>query len=360
VRVLHLINSMNIGGAESSTRNLIKCLSEMRPEFEVDLITLYQVGHFGEQLKQEGFSVRCLEARSKYDLQAVQRLVQLVDRGSYELVHVHLFPASYAAALSSCFVRDPKWIFSEHNVWNRRREYSFFRWIDRAVYSRFSKVVAVSHIVTEALLKWLPSLSAQVVTIPNGVVVPQRAKIWRRDCQQVRLLFAGRLEPAKGVDLLLEALSSLLSSDFKLLIAGDGSQRHALEQLTVSYGLSEKVEFLGVRHDLSDVMCSVDCFVAPSRWEGLPMVILEAMALGLPVIASDVGGIPEVVEHELSGYLVPSGDLCHLRRQLQEVIEQPQVLESLGREARAKILAEYSIPVIAQRFASLYESIAGS
>jgi len=359
VRILHLINSMNVGGAESSICNLVRSLKEIEPQSEIDLVTLYQIGYFGERLKQEGFSVYCLEAHSKYDLRVICRLVQFVRNGNYDLVHVHLFPALYAAALSSCFVCRPKWIYTEHNVWNRRRRYGFFRLIDRLVYSRFSTVVAVSRVVAKSLLEWLPFLRSRVLTIPNGVPVPELGSTRHEpgSSRKVRLLFAGRLEPAKGVDLLLEALSGLSDSNFELLIAGDGGQRETLKQLAINYKLSHKVTFLGVRHDLPDWMRSADCFVAPSRWEGLPMVILEAMALGLPVIASDVGGISEVIEHEVNGYLIPSGDVGFLKQQLQEIIEKPQVLGALGRQARDKIVAEYAIQVIAQQVASLYKSV---
>lgn len=359
MRILYLIDAMGLGGAESVLRNLIQHLKRTEPGFQVELATLYSLGHFGDQVSEAQVSVWSPSMSSKYDIGALPRLVRLVREGDYDIVHVHLFPASCFAALASGWVRKPKWIFTEHNVWNRRRQYLPLKLLDTVVYSRFVKIVAVSDAVARALIEWLPHLRPRLVTIPNGVPVSAVVDIRsRRDRgEELRLLFAGSLTHKKGIDLLIEAISQLQHRNLQLVIAGEGSQRSMLEELVVSGQLGRQVSFVGPRDDLPDFMEWADCLIVPSRWEGLPMVILEAMSVGLPVIATSVGGIPEVIEDGVNGWLVEPGNVCSLAERLQAVLEQPEALRAVGALARQRIIGEYSIQVMAERHKALYHSL---
>lgn len=349
---------MAVGGAESSIAALIRHLRRTAPALHVEVMTLHQVGVLGKELQEEQIPLCSFNVRYKYDLRTVLRLVRLVQNREYDVVHTHLFPASYVAALASIFAHRPKWIFTEHNVWNKRRNYGVFRIIEKVVYSRFLRVIAVSHFVEQSLLAWMPYLRPKLLTIPNGVVVPELApKKCLPSNRPLRFLFVGRLEYVKGLDLLLEALGELHHCRFELWIAGDGRERERLQQLAAQYGLSHHVSFLGLRRDIPALMQTTDCLVLPSRWEGLPVAILEAMASGLPVMATAVGGVPEVIEDGVNGYLVASEDVVALRQRLQAIMAAPQALSIMGERARESVMANYAVEVVAAQIRALYDSL---
>jgi glycosyltransferase involved in cell wall biosynthesis len=359
MRVLYVIDSMGLGGAEAALRNLIEQLPRSDPSLHLELVTVFAHGLWPEHQLDPALAADSLNIRFKYDGRAIPRLVRKIRHGQYDVVHAHLFPANYLAAVASFFVHGPRWIYTEHNIWNRRRKILPLKLVERVIYSRYQRVVAVCQPVVDSLLRWQRQLRSKIVVIPNGVPIGTRAQDTAAvpANKPVRFFFAGRLERAKGVDLLIEALAQLDNRHFELIVAGQGSQRAHLEQLTNDRHLSDQVRFVGANHDLSKWMQSADCLVLLSRWEGLPMVVLEAMERGLPVIASDVGGLPEMIIDGVNGYLVSAGNVAALARRLQAIINSPDVLRSLGINARQKIIDGYSIDRVAQQHLDLYRSL---
>jgi glycosyltransferase involved in cell wall biosynthesis len=360
MRVLYLIDTMAVGGAESLLADLARQLLKDKPGTRVEIITLYRLGMHGKRLQEEGaIPVTALHASRKYDLRLAPRLFHFIKDKDYDIIHTHLFPAGYVAGLASLLTHRPKWVYTEHSCWNRRRAHRLLRPVERFVYSRFCSIIAVSGNVRSALVQWQPQLEPKVVTIPNGVVVPRdiRRAPAAFNGRPLRFIVVGRLVPAKGLDLLLDALSMISERDFAVQVVGDGSQRMELERLAELYGLGNKVEFLGIRSDVQQLMQQSDCLLVPSRWEGLPMVILEAMACGLPVIATPVGGIPEVIEDGVNGYLVPAESVELLAQRLEEVIDNPHILRALGKRARKKVIDGHSIEALAAAHYSLYERL---
>jgi len=350
MRVLYLIDSLGGGGAESLVTNLINYLIQNEPQIECDVVTLYPEKY----LSEKKFPIHCLALDSKYSLKGIGLVRHMLAR-SYDVVHVHLFPANYYAALASPGLSNLAWVYTEHSIWNRRRRFPPLRFVETAIYSRFDRIIAVSSLVATSLIRWLPSIRSRVCVIPNGVPVPKLDNDHRYMTLSgyYTILFVGRLEYVKGVDVLLEAFACL-PDNCKLLIAGDGSQRKALETLAGRLQVHDRVEFLGFRTDVQRLMTSVDCVVLPSRWEGLPMVLLEAMAVGAPVVASAVGGIPEIVEHEVTGWLVPPEDPMRLAYALKGVLKDRAKSHYVGEKARKRIIESYSVETVAKRTISLY------
>jgi len=358
MRVLYLIDSLAGGGAESVLANLINHLTQNAPQVECEVATLYPTSE--KYLKEKKFPVRCLGLTTKYSPKGILQLNQLLSKHRYDIVHVHLFPANYYAAITSLHFPHLSWVYTEHNVWNRRRQLSPLRMVETLVYSRFDRIVAVSELVAANLKCWIPTVASRLHVIPNSVPVP-KLKVNERaiDPDFATVLFAGRLERAKGIDILLEAFADVTIPS-KLLLAGEGSLRAVLEEQAVELGIHNRVEFLGFRLDLQHLMAQADCVVLPSLWEGLPMVILEAMALGTPVIASKVGGIPEVIEDKVTGRLVPPEDPISLTNALAEVLSDKQKLRAMGQKARERIMECYSVETLCQRTLALYTEVLGT
>lgn len=235
------------------------------------------------------------------------------------------------------------------------------------VFSRLDRCVAVSSQVREELLA-SGFRAAAVLTIPNGVDTarfrPAEAKATLRERLNLRgrtVTFVGRLVPEKGLDCLLRAWSSLdLAPTDVLLLAGDGPERAALENLARQLGIAGRVRFLGKADEPERILQASDLFVLPSFTEGMPNSLLEAMATGLPCIATRVGGIPDLIANGQNGLLVPPGDPKALAEAMDHVLGDPQGAARLGVEARRTVEGTYSIDRVAERYVALYRELKDS
>lgn len=358
IKVLQIINSLHAGGAEALLKNFTLQVKKHN-EFNIDICVLYSPEMYKEEIKRAGVPVWELGLNFKYDLLGVIKLVSLIKNKKYNIVHVHLFPANLFVSLASLFLpKNIKLIFSEHNVYNRRRVFKLFKILDAFIYSRYYKIICVSKQVQVALVEWLPNLQRKSVVITNGVPVPDLSN--RSSIKKYDVLFAGRLTKAKGVDILLKAIEILkekYQKEIKAAIVGKGYLEEELKGLVKELGIGEEVEFLGVRRDIEGLMESTQVFVLPSRWEGLPLTILEAMSSGVSIIATRVGGIPEVIEHEKEGILISPEDPTALARAISELLKDKELRVKLGINAYKKVKEKYSIEVYTKNILEFYKSL---
>jgi len=347
-RILYVINSLGIGGAETLLYNVASEIHKNKIA-DIDICTLYGKGNLGEKLHSEGLRIYDFSFEHKYSCKAVAELKKLIKNGKYDIVHAHLFPSGYYAALSSFLIEPHRLIYTEHNIYNRRRKYKLLRPLENIIYNRFDKIIAVSNTVKDELKNWLPAVSKKTVVIPNAVPINACSELNK----DIDILFVGRLEKVKGVDLLLDALK-ILNKGYKTFIVGNGAERKNLESLARNLGLHDSVVFTGARSDVKDFMCRSKIFVLPSRWEGIPLALLEAMGLGLPVIASKVGGSVEVIQHGVDGLLVTPEDTGELSRLITETLADDILRERLGCNAKVKIKERYSLEQYVDRLMEIY------
>lgn len=359
IKILNVIDSLYAGGAESLLKNFLIEARKYK-DFQIDVCTLYTRNIFKQELVNNGIAVYDLDLPFKYDFRGVFKLVKLINSNNYDIVHVHLFPADIMVAVASLFTdKDTKFIFTEHNIYNRRRSIIFYKPIDKFVYSRYRKIICVSEKVEESLVGYLKELESKTIVIRNGIPVPDR-KFDVEAKKEYDILCVARLEEAKGIDILLKAVAILKEKSnlsLNVAVVGDGSKRDELLSLNENLGLGDTVYFLGVRKDVSNLMNTSKIFVLPSRWEGLPMVILEAMAHGLPVISTPVGGIPEVVKNRENGILVPKEDPNSLSKAILEVLNDSELLRKLSKNAYEFVKQYYSIETYTKNLLSLYREI---
>ena len=167
-----------------------------------------------------------------------------------------------------------------------------------------------------------------------------------------------RLTRQKGHRYLFEALaSSPALADVQLLVIGGGEEREALEQDAIAKGLSARVHFLGVRRDVGNLLAAMDVFVLPSLWEGLPLAMVLAMGAGVPVVASSVAGVPEVVDDGRTGLLVPPSDPRALGAALRRLFDDPALRERIGRQASLSVLPRFGIDRYVESMTSLYDTL---
>ena len=358
IKVLNVINFLNIGGAQSLLKNFILD-AKKSSDFEIDVCVLYPNGVFLEELEKEGVRVFNLNSGAKYNFFMIFEILEIIKRGEYDIVHVHLFPASFFVAVASIFLdRSIKFIFTEHSIYNRRRAFRIFKVLDYFTYLRYRKIICVSKQVENSLKKWLPFVSNKTVIIRSGI--PLNALPEKQLQKIYDVLFVGRLERVKGVDILLraaECLKKKYSMKIRIGIVGTGVLLSNLKRLSFNLGINNTVEFLGVRGDILSLLDKSSVFVLPSRWEGLPISILEAMSRNVPVIATSVGGISEIINDGEDGMLVTPENPELLAGAIIYLLENEGLRAKLATNAFKKVKEEFSIDMYTSDLLNLYKNI---
>jgi glycosyltransferase involved in cell wall biosynthesis len=352
-RVLFLIPTLERAGAESLLVNLVLRLSR-EPAWEAEVCTL-QAGHaYEKDLTNHGIALFSLNSRHRYDVKQICALQALLRARDYDIIHTHLFPANFIAALNHNTSK-AKYVMTEHSIWNRRRSSLFLKYLDKLVYRRFDKIVCVSSAVQSELLSWIPEVKEKCSVIHNGV---KALPIIEHNQKDIDVLCVGNLNKrAKGVDILLEAVKILRESINRVCIAGDGHFKWEYQQLANTMGLQEKVHFLGTVNNVRDLMQHSKIFVLPSRWEGLPIALLEAMDASMPIVATSVGGIPEAITNHENGILVPPEEPRELAAAILSLLHSPERARILGTNARQTVLTRFSIEAHTYSHMHLYETL---
>lgn len=310
-----------------------------------------------------------IEERGAFDLRTLPRLRRLVRERRIHIVHGHDYKADfYASLLGRTEAVIP--VASAHG-WPQRthRERLVYYPAEKRLLARFPLVVADSEPLRQELLAHGARPEA-VETLPNAVdteVLRRDAQVrermrreWRAAGRASVVGTVGRLDAEKRPDLLLAAFSELRGRglDALLVVAGSGGLASDVEEDARRQGLSRHCRFLGHRLDAADVHQGFDVFVQASDTEGSPHALLEAMALEIPVVATRVGGVPDIVESGVHGLLVPPGDPGALARAIEETLADPEAARRRAREARSRVEAHHSFARRQRRIEDLYERLA--
>jgi glycosyltransferase involved in cell wall biosynthesis len=230
-----------------------------------------------------------------------------------------------------------------------------FRIAERAALRQYGAVIAISEALNEFLTD---TVGARPVTVRYGLTAPE-APSAREPRDQTRFLAVGRLEEQKGFDVAVEAMALVAAQvpGAHLAIAGEGSRRPELTAAIERLGLSDAVQLLGRREDVSELMREADVFVHTARWEGFGLVLLEAMRAALPIVATRVGAIPEVVDDGVTGTLVPPDDPRALAAALVELAQRPSLRQERGRAGFARLRSQFSPDAMARDVAAVYDSL---
>jgi L-malate glycosyltransferase len=297
--------------------------------------------------------VLCLERRAGFDWRCVRRLSRMCRQMRVDLVHAHQYtPFAYAVAAGVCGRRPPV-LFSEHGRFfpdspSRKRKI-----FNRLMYRSCDRFVAVGNSVRQALIdnEGLPSNRIEVIY--NGVNVLSaksgtaarmaiRAELGASNGDIV-VLNVARLDPIKDHQTAVRAIgiASRRNPAIRMFIAGDGPERAAIEQAVREQHLENRVKLLGMRHDIGDLLCAADVFLLTSVSEGVPVTVLESMAAGIPVIATNVGGLPEVVTDRKTGLLAPTGDAACLADALLLLAENSEMRSNLAIQAKHRLTTDF-------------------
>ena len=362
-RVLWLTKGLGLGGAERLLTLTAAKLTRDRFDVEVAYLLPWKDA-FVPELERYGVRTHCLGARRTVDPRWVLRLRRLLRDGGYALVHTH---SPVPAAAARLLTRSPaRLIHTEHNVWDRYRWPTFA--VNALTYPRNDAVIAVSAGVGDSIRRprWVPGSFPAVETLLHGVDPDDAPRGPEERAAARASLGLGGSTPVVGTVAnftakkdhagLLAAIDQVREEipDVVLLLIGSGPLEADLRRQVTDRGLQDTVRFLGSRDDVATLLPGLDVFVLGSRYEGLPISLLEAMAAEVACVVTEVGGIPEAVTDGIEGRLVPPGDPQLLAAAIRDVLVDPVGRRSMAAAGLTRVQADFSIDRAVRRTEELY------
>ncbi len=372
LRVLALVDGLGVaGGGERFARQLtlhldpdrfdrIYCASRWTAEEVADPAAALAI----EELEESGVRFVRLERRSTVGLRAWWPLLRMLRERPVDILHSHKFGSNVWGALVATVSRTPVFVAHEQ-TWSFEGR-PVRRFLDRELIARRADAfVAVSSEDRRRMIELEGIDAEKVLFIPNAVPsdTPRAGHDVRAELgipPDAPLIGAvAVLRPQKALDVLLEATARARERfpELRVLLAGDGDERERLEALAASLNLGETVIFLGRRTDVPDVLAALDISVSSSDFEGTPLALMESMGAAVPIVATGVGGTPDLIEDGVHGLLVPPRDPAALAGAIEELLADPERRGEMGRRGRERRRTEFEIEVAAQRFGELYERL---
>jgi glycosyltransferase involved in cell wall biosynthesis len=366
--VFQILPSLVVGGAERLVVHLMEHLSRERFSPVCICLESPQGTHYEARVQASGTPLYFLGKGAGASWRVLQQLDALFRQYRPTVVHTHIIGLNYAYPLMFRY-RTPARVHTVHSLAQHEVGVRIGAWVRILAFRyRIGHVVpvAVAEDVRTTIRQLYGYLDAPL--IPNGIPTdeyapdPNRRRRWRQrhglEPEAIVLTHVGRFAPPKNHALLIEAFAQVRThTPLYLLLVGGGELEDAVRQQVAGLGLQERVRFLGVRADVPAILNASDLFVLSSRWEGNPMSVMEAMAAGLPVVSTAVGGVPELVREGETGLLVPSGDAAALARALQALVDDPARREAMGKAARQHAITHFDIRHTVRQYEALYERL---
>jgi glycosyltransferase involved in cell wall biosynthesis len=389
MNILQIIGNLEIGGAQEVVRTLAGYLEQSG---QIPVVCTFKDGPLRQEIERLGIPVEILPKRRysvlvfpQFVLEMVRirkALAALVRKYQIDVIQTHLLRSLDFLVLTLVLEGERPlvfWTVHNDNFALRSEDLPKLKWLlapkrlaHRLLYRLASLWVAgfisVSPQVETSILKNIGPFGKKITTICNGVDVSRyirrvdRAAVCARlglsenDCL---LIVVGTLKEQKGHCILIEAAPEIIARfpNLRILLVGDGALRETLQAQVGSTGLDPHVRFLGSRNDIPDLLGASDLFVLPSLWEGLPMALIEAMASGLPIVATSVSGTQQVMIPGETGLLVPPGDPVRLREAILSLLEDPLRARQMGEAARRRVETAFSARKQAEEHIALYRTV---
>jgi glycosyltransferase involved in cell wall biosynthesis len=361
--ICQLLHSLRVGGAEVLAARLAR---QLRDRFRFRFVCLDELGTLGEELRGDGFPVHVVGRRPGVDFSCALQLARLLRRERVDLLHVHQYTPFFYGMTARLLCRRPVVLFTEHGRWHpdypRRKRIL----ANRLLLERRDRVVGVGAAVRRALVDNEGIGAGRVAVIYNGIDlaayhngVDRRLAVRREigvDAGAFLILQVARLDSLKDHLTALRTVERVANRrpDARLVLAGEGPERPAIQEFIDRHNLAERVRLLGLRTDVGRLLAAADAFLLTSISEGIPLTLIEAMAARLPVVATNVGGVGEVVADGTTGLLAPAGADAGLADHLVRLAEDAELRRRLGRQGRERAEALFSETQMLQAYADLY------
>ncbi|MFW5888114.1 MAG: glycosyltransferase [Patescibacteria group bacterium] len=362
IKIMYVLTGLHTGGAEVLLRDLLRKID--REKFEPVVVSIVPIGQIGKEIEQAGDRVISLKINRKWNfLLMFGRFLKLIKKEKPQIIHAHLFHAIFLSRLAKLFNKKTKIISTIHNenIGGRSREF-LLRMTDR-----LSDITnTISQRVSEIMVDKKVVKKDKVRTVYNGIDLekfypdPEKGKKIKErldiENNYPVLISVGRLAEAKGFGYLLESVKELKKeyNDIVLIILGEGEKRQELESKIKDLNLENNIFLSGNKSNVVDYLNSADIFVSSSLWEGLPTAILEAMACGLPVVATNVGGTAEIVEDGRQGLLMDSQSPEQITEKVTYLLNNDEKKDKFRKEARIKIKNNFTLEEMVKNYEKMY------
>jgi glycosyltransferase involved in cell wall biosynthesis len=366
VRILLLSTSMGMGGADQQLLSAALGLRERG--HEVRIVSLTPLGEMGARARAAGLPTESLEMRRGIpDPRGLARLVRLVRAWRPTVLHSHMLHANLMARAVRVFTRIPVVVSTIHNIYEggRLRMLGY-----RLTNGLVDHVTIISQAAADRFVRDRIVPPALLEVVPNGVDTERYRAVSAGTRDRLRgslglgrefaWLAVGRFETAKDYPNMLRAFSRVRAErpDTVLLLVGRGSLQSETQALATGLGLEGSVRFVGTREDVPAFMTVADGYVMSSAWEGMPMVLLEAAAAGLPIVATRVGGNQEVVQEGASGFLAPPGDDAALGAAMLRLMALPEPeRRAMGTRGHDHVRQHYDLARVVDRYEAAYREV---
>ena len=368
IKLLFLVVGLGVGGTESHVLELASRIDRKR--FDVVVVSLKPEGALVPELRARGVRVISLNGTGKLDVRVLFRLREILRVEEPDIVQAFLFWANVAARLMRHVERKMCVVSAYHD--QVAQEGWFIRFLDRLTMKWTNRMVCCSHAVRRSVQSRIGGREEQFIMIPFGVeihrfrkaVAVSRYDLGLEECIPVIGTVCRLVEPKKGLRFLLEAVAQMGKAAARpvcqVLIVGEGPAEEQLRVLAEELGIASRVIFAGVRRDIPQLLPVLDAFVLPSLYEGFGIAILEAMAAGLPVVATTVGGIPEFVTDGMTGRLVEPGNAEALADAIQAVLANPEQARQMGLRGQRHVQEHFDVGAVVRQHEAVYEACLAS
>lgn len=367
--VCHVIHALGVGGAEVLVDKMLRSLND---EFRCVVAVLDEIGEIGERMQQDGFTVKHLHRHPGIDRGCAKRLKKFADEEGAEILHAHQYTPFFQAMLSRGLFGTRPVVFTEHGRHfpdhpSRKRSV-----VNRLMLRSCDRLFGCGGAVRQALIDNEGLPESRVEVIYNGVDLASLGTPTLGARTRIRSEFAfaatdfvavlvARLHPLKDHQTALRAVDAARKQipGLRLLLAGDGDERAAIEETIRKRGLEKCVTLAGTRNDIADLLAASDVFLMSSISEGIPLTVIEAMAARRPVISTAVGGLPELVEHGVTGFLAPSGDDRLLAAALVELYRNTDLRKQMAEIAAIRATEKFSLDGMLDSYRDVYRDVLG-
>jgi glycosyltransferase involved in cell wall biosynthesis len=365
--ICHVIHAMGVGGAEVLADQMIRRMSD---EFRCVVAVLDDIGDIGNRLIHDGFTVEHLHRSPGVDWRCAKRLCEFADGEGAGILHAHQYTPFFQAMLSRGMLGRRPVVFTEHGrhypdlpSWKRSM-------LNRLLLKKRDRLIACGGAVQQALIRNEGLPESRIEVIYNGVdlkalsrpSVDARARIRHQlglNTEDFVAVLVARLHRLKDHATALRAVARARNEipGLRLLLVGEGDQRESIERIISENHLESTVTLAGARTDIPDLLSASDVFLLSSLSEGIPLTVIEAMAARRPVISTAVGGLPELIEHRVTGLLAPAGDEAVLAKHLSDLHSHPDLRSNIAEAAHRNVVRKFSLDGMLNRYREVYREV---
>ena len=359
-KIVHLVEDLEIGGQEKVIFNIVKNLN--KEKYDVGVWCIEKGGTIAEWLIKEGIEVKILGIKTYHSLKNILKLSKLLKKEKVKILHCHSYFANTFGRLCKIFGNVPFVIVHYHST------YSYFKRknliMDRILSLFTVKILCCSYAVKKWIIENEKINPEKIIVLYNGIEI---GGIEEKDVKKILKIkendrvvgFIGRLEPIKNPEILLNLIKIIRNEipEVKLLIVGDGSLREKMERLIKPLGIERNVIFAGRVENVFPYIKIMDLVILPSKIEGLGISLIEAMALEKPVVGTNVGGIPEVIEDGINGFVVEPDDLENLKKAVYFLLKNKEEAKKMGKEGQRIWEEKFSVESMVKKIEGIYDGL---